>query len=119
MKILELLKKKWKRPWGYYKVLHKGYNTEKEWKVKFLEVDPYKYLSYQNHGLREEFWVCVQGHGKVKLENRLIDITQGSMIHIPLRAKHQLINTSDTALIIVETQYGDMCDESDITRYSD
>lgn len=119
MKILELLRKKWKRQWGHYEILHEGYNREKDWKVKILKVEPYRYLSYQNHNLREEFWVCVQGHGKVKLENRLIDITQGSMIHIPLRAKHQLINTADTALIVIETQYGDMCVEDDITRYSD
>ncbi len=119
MKILELFKKKWKRPWGYYKILHKGNDDQKEWKVKILEVDPYRYLSYQNHNLREEFWVCVSGNGRVKLRNRLIDIYPGSMIHIPLTAKHQLINTSNTALIIVETQYGDACEEIDITRYSD
>ena len=119
MRLLELFKKKWKRRWGYYKILHEGNDDQKEWKVKILEVEPYRYLSYQNHNLREEFWVCVQGHGKVKLENRLIDIHPGSMIHIPLMEKHQLINTSNTALIIVETQYGDVCEEDDITRYSD
>ncbi len=117
MKLLEIFRKKWKRPWGHYEVLHEGTNDQKEWKVKYLKVEPVRYLSLQHHQMREEFWVCVKGKGKVILNGMEIEINEGKRIHIPIRQKHQLINTSNSELVIIEVQYGDLCCESDITRW--
>jgi mannose-6-phosphate isomerase-like protein (cupin superfamily) len=41
------------------------------------------------------------------------------MIHIPLMAKHQIINTSKEELVFIEVQMGEYMGEDDIVRLSD
>jgi len=113
----------WKTPktekdWGYYRVLHSdGPST----KVKELVVKPNHSLSLQRHKYRNEYWIVSCGIATIrfgsdvnKLETKTL--TKHQEIRIPETYWHQLINTTENDLRIVEIQYGESCIEEDIER---
>lgn len=110
---------KTERPWGYYRVLHE---PNKNVKLKELTVNPGKTLSMQRHEDRGELWFVSEGEATLYTINRKSDAelhgryTQNQMIVINRREWHQLANESDTPLKVIEIQYGDRCDETDIQR---
>ena len=103
------------RPWGRFKNLFESAET----KVKLIEVDPQKRLSYQSHKNRSEFWVVIRGLAKVVLNDRVFELKVGESIEIPKEAKHRLANETDEILQVIETQTGSYFGEDDITRYQD
>lgn len=104
-----------KRPWGSYTVLNIGNG----FKVKSIQIEPFKKLSLQRHNYRSEHWVVVEGQAKVTngdktyypRENESIYITQG---HI-----HRLENPINKPLRIIEVQCGHYLEEDDIERLDD
>lgn len=127
--ILEEVQREY-RVWGHYKVLG-DFNGVK---VKELVVSPSMCLSFQKHEHREEFWCVNSGvarvilaedypRGSKKVEQDLIEeksttviLHETETLVIPAGTWHQLINPSRKELSIVEVQYGEQCDEEDITR---
>jgi cytidyltransferase-like protein len=109
---------KTERPWGYYRVLHEVDGT----KVKELTINPGKSLSMQRHEQRAEYWHVSEGQCIVEqqLENGymlpMLELSEHKNTHIPTGAWHRLHNPYDQPCRIVEIQYGDACDESDIQR---
>lgn len=116
----------WKSPkterrWGYYRVLHEMVGT----KVKELTIDPGKSLSLQRHNLRTEIWLVAEGECMVEHHGHAIE-TDEYLVQTPLhmhgeyrvpRTKwHRLFNPYDKPCRIIEIQYGELCDESDIER---
>ena len=104
-----------KRPWGEYRNLWE----EDHFKSKVITVNPNQQLSYQSHTKRAETWVIVSGQGEVVLDDKIIPVSQGSVVQIPVGAKHRMRNTSDSILEFVEVQLGEYFGEDDITRYED
>jgi len=104
------------RPWGFYKsTIYTDYAQ-----AKIITVFPEGELSFQEHKKREEHWVIVKGHGKVRLDDSILDVYPGKYIFIPKGCKHQIINTSEKDnLIFTEVQLGEYFGEDDIIRYSD
>lgn len=104
---------KTERTWGYYRVLHEVPGT----KVKELTVNPGQKLSMQRHRKRAEFWFVSEGtatvmwdeHGHTTIKKHGTDV-------IYKEEWHQLINNTTEPLKIIEIQYGEACDESDIER---
>lgn len=116
----------WKSPktervWGYYRVLHQHGNKVK---VKELTIDPGQGISMQYHNHRNEFWFVAQGQGRVYTlqmgpDPVLIDVVnEQEHIWIDQGRWHQVKNETDQPLKIIEIQYGDFCEESDIERKS-
>lgn len=111
---------KTERPWGYYRVLHEVLGT----KVKELTVNPGQSLSLQRHKFRHEFWHVTSG--KCQVEQRMpggytlptVELSTYSQIVIPVNDWHRIYNPFDVPCKIVEIQYGEQCDESDIERLS-
>ncbi len=104
------------RPWGRFLNL---LDTEFT-KVKLIEVDPEKRLSYQSHQKRKEVWTVVAGEATVTLDDKEHRLNAGENIVIPLGAKHRLANPSSSQkLSIIEVQTGSYFGEDDITRYQD
>lgn len=109
---------KTQRPWGYYRVLHAAPGV----KVKELTVEPGAALSMQRHQGRAEFWLVSSGEATVYTLNAATDAElqgryqQHQYLHIATHEWHQLVNEGSSALTIVEIQYGDRCEESDIER---
>lgn len=110
-------KKRTDRAWGNWSVLENYSNV----KVKELSVNPGQFLSMQRHQHRQEFWFVAEGTATV---NRLtpssdiesITIEQYGNTWIGPKEWHQLGNSSDKLLKIVEIQWGDKCEEEDIER---
>jgi cytidyltransferase-like protein len=109
---------KTERPWGYYRVLHEVPGT----KVKELTIMPGQSLSLQRHKLRQEFWHVTSG--KCCVEQRMpggyglptLELSKHSEVSIPKNDWHRIYNPFGEPCQIVEIQYGDACDESDIER---
>ncbi len=108
----------WKAPrvertWGYYRVLHDVPGT----KVKELTVNPGQKLSMQRHQQRAEFWFVSEGVATVKWDDHgHTTIKKHGTDVIYKEEWHQLINNTEQPLKIIEIQYGEACDESDIER---
>jgi len=113
----------WKSPktvrqWGYYRVLHEVEGC----KVKELTVDPGKSLSMQKHAQRNEYWLVSEG--KCIVNSRLESgytippkqLEKHDEFTIICGEWHQLTNPFDKPCRVVEIQYGNRCDEDDITR---
>ena len=109
---------KTKRPWGYYRVLHEVSGT----KVKELTVEPGQKLSMQRHDYRAEYWLVAEGQCIVysMMPNGYnlppAELSTHQSYKIPKGDWHQLSNPYDIPCRIVEIQYGEACDESDIER---
>lgn len=110
---------KTKRPWGYYRVLHEVAGT----KVKELTIEPGQALSLQRHQGRAEYWHVTSG--EVVVESRMPNgynlpprvLRMHENHHVPRNEWHRLVNLSSDPCKIVEIQYGDLCEESDIQRW--
>jgi mannose-6-phosphate isomerase-like protein (cupin superfamily) len=109
---------KTERPWGYYRVLHEVPGM----KVKELTVNPGQSLSMQRHNLREEYWIVSEGEAFV---NRAmssgyampsVHLRKHTEYRVPAKEWHQLTNSFDVPVKIVEIQYGEQCVEEDIER---
>ncbi|HWD54883.1 MAG TPA: phosphomannose isomerase type II C-terminal cupin domain [Acidimicrobiales bacterium] len=104
------------RPWGNYTVLD---DDAPDHKVKRLVVHPGKRLSYQRHSKRAEHWFIVAGTALVTLDGRVIELTAGQAIDIPLEAAHRVANVGDTDVVLIEVQHGTYFGEDDIVRLED
>ena len=103
------------RPWGRFKNLLDTDFT----KVKIIEVDAGKRLSYQSHAKRRESWTVVKGEAVVILNDKEVMLKVGEHIDIPLGAKHRLENRGSQKLSVIEVQTGTYFGEDDIKRYQD
>ena len=107
---------KFKRPWGWYRVLE----DKPGYKIKELVIEPGKKLSMQRHNERSEHWYILKGKCDIatdykgstirvtKYENETYIIGEGVW--------HQGQNNSDEYCHILEVQYGVRCVEEDIER---
>ena len=100
------------RPWGRYDVLKNYANV----KVKDILVNPNHCLSYQRHNHRSELWFVASGAGRAIVGDRVVDLEPQTFTVVPQGDWHQLINGSNEPLHIIEIQFGDKCEESDIER---
>jgi cytidyltransferase-like protein len=103
---------KTERTWGYYRVLHEAPGM----KVKELTVEPGQSLSMQRHAKRREYWVVEEGECKVEREFAALFLHTHETIDIPVGSWHQLSNPFEKPCRIVEIQYGEACEETDIER---
>lgn len=103
------------RPWGSYRVIEDAPTH----KVKHIQVNPNQRLSYQSHKFRAEQWTIVKGEAIVIIDDIEKRLTYGESIHIPLGAKHRILNPSNDQLIFIEVQTGSYFGEDDIIRYQD
>ena len=104
-----------KRPWGTFFVIQE--NTS--YKIKRIEVDPGKRLSYQYHNKRSEVWVIIQGNGVITLNDEPRNYSVGDTILIPQGMKHRIENRGTETTIFIEVQTGSYFGEDDIVRLDD
>lgn len=107
-----------KRSWGSYTVLNEIPGA----KVKTLTVLPGQTLSMQRHQYRSEFWMVTEGACMINMAlpgdmtNPPKILSQYDEWRVPKNAWHQLTNPFTRPCTIVEIQYGEQCEESDIER---
>ncbi len=103
------------RPWGSWEVLAVGQGHV----VKRIFVNAGQRLSLQYHEFRTEHWVVVSGAGEVEIDGKIFAAKPYQYFHIEQKQVHRIANIGDETLVIVETQCGDNCLESDIVRLQD
>ena len=107
-----------KRIWGKFHTLLK----DEVIKVKELIITAGKGMSYQRHFKRNEFWFVSKGKCKLRYsedDHENFDenvLYSNDIFHVPLKSWHQLYNPYDEDCHIIEIQYGETTDESDIER---
>lgn len=106
------LDKNYSRDWGTWTVFR---NYDKV-RLKELVVQPGMYLSNQRHFMRSELWFIAEGKGQVFINGTLRELNQFDIITIDKGNWHQLRNNSDKVLKVIEVQFGEKCDETDIER---
>jgi len=103
------------RPWGKYYVIHE----DKNYKIKRIEVETGKRLSYQYHNKRSEMWTIIEGNAKITLDDKTHILKSGESIKIPRKSKHRVENVGQSSLVFIEIQTGDYFGEDDIVRIED
>jgi mannose-1-phosphate guanylyltransferase / mannose-6-phosphate isomerase len=103
------------RPWGYFECLDMTETAQ----VKRLVVNPGAKLSLQRHQFREENWVVVKGVAKVTNGSKTFELGPSESTFIPIMTMHQLENSTDRPLEIIEVQTGTYFGEDDIERFED
>ena len=103
------------RPWGSFATVHKG----EGFLVKQITVNPGGRLSLQRHKHRSENWIVVAGTAMVTIDDTRKTVAVGEHARIPLGAVHRLENETDTPVVLVEVQHGDILSEDDIERLED
>lgn len=103
------------RPWGRYTVLA----DDSDHKVKTIEVEPGRRLSYQRHQRRSEHWFVVRGTATVTLDGEQSVLAAGAAVDIPAGTAHRVANEGDELLVFVEVQTGTYFGEDDIVRLED
>ena len=104
-----------KAPWGGHDTIVEG----EGYKLKQLFVTPGSKLSLQYHHYRSEHWVVAKGTASVQLGEKHLELNSGEYIYDPTGEKHRISNNTNSELIIIEVQNGNILDESDIVRLED
>ena len=103
------------RPWGRFFVIH----DESNYKLKRIEIEPGRRLSYQYHNKRSEAWTIVDGNGLITLNGEDNEYSKGETVLIPQGVKHRIENKGQEKLILIEVQTGSYFGEDDIVRIED
>lgn len=103
------------RPWGSYEVIQ----TQPNFQIKKISVNPGNRLSLQSHKYRSEHWFILSGSGQVQIDEQIIVIGAQESVFIPVGAKHRVKALGENKLEFIEIQTGSTFDEDDIVRYED
>lgn len=103
------------RRWGWYKVLdYSKLPQGGEVLTKRIHIDAGKNVSYQLHFKRSEVWTIISGVGEFLLNDKMIPVKTGDVLHIPVGAKHSIRALED--LEFIEVQQGTELVEEDNVR---
>lgn len=100
------------RSWGKWEVLDRG----PMFKLKRLTIESGQSISLQYHNYRTEIWTIVQGQGMVTLGDDIQSVQAGDSFVVHVGMKHRVSCVSEVALVAIEVQVGEICEESDIVR---
>jgi mannose-1-phosphate guanylyltransferase/mannose-6-phosphate isomerase len=103
------------RPWGSYDSI----DSDVDFQVKRLIVDPGAVLSLQSHKRRAEHWVVVRGTATITLDEDEFELGVNESTYVPIGAVHRIANRGEEPVHIIEVQCGDYFGEDDIVRYED
>jgi mannose-6-phosphate isomerase-like protein (cupin superfamily) len=107
-------------PWGEFRtLLHYGALEGKSVKVKELVLKPGEKTSYQFHNNRQEMLIPLNDGLEIQFAEYFEARPAFSCCYVEPKEEHQLINTSESNLVILEIQFGSETEESDITRIFD
>lgn len=103
------------RPWGRFENKIK----EENYAIKKIIVNPGQKLSLQYHNHRSEHWVIIHGKAEVEVDGVIRILEENEHIFIPKLSQHRLTNIGNIDLELIELQFGDILEESDIVRLED
>jgi mannose-1-phosphate guanylyltransferase len=103
------------RPWGFYHSI----DSNEEFQVKRILVNPEAKLSLQKHQFRAEHWVIISGKAIITCGKKVFELTKNQSTYIPQGQVHRLENPNNYPLEIIEIQTGSYLGEDDIIRIKD
>ena len=103
------------RPWGKYDSIDSNNNYQ----VKRLTVNPGAKLSVQMHYHRSEHWVVVAGKARVHYGDKSHDLSVNQSTYHGKEVVHALENPGKVPLELIEIQVGHYLGEDDIVRFED
>ncbi len=103
------------RPWGWFETIEEGAT----FKVKCIQINPGQSISLQRHQQRSEHWVVVKGDASITKGYEKFNLRENQSTYIEKNEIHQIKNTTDQILQIIEIQTGEYLGEDDIQRFSD
>ena len=103
------------RPWGSWHVIGEGDG----YKIKRIEVEPHRRLSYQFHEHRAEHWVVVSGKATCTIDGETTVAGPGDALDVAIGQAHRIANDEDELLVVIEVQLGHYTGEDDIVRLED
>ena len=100
-----------RRKWGWYFVLL----NFQQFKVKLLRFYQGKRLSLQYHNLRNELWLWLSGVGFFNRNGDVQVMGSGKYALVESGVEHTYMCSLPSW--IIEVQFGEKCDETDIVRF--
>jgi cytidyltransferase-like protein len=98
------------RQWGYYEKITSTVNFQ----VGKLTIFLGKSTSIQKNENRAESWTVVKGEGTSLVDGVFSYLYTGGVVHVPTKSIHQIINTGEEELVIIEVQTGAYFGEDDL-----
>ncbi len=102
-----------KRPWGSFDLLA----LNQKCSVKIISMKPRQALSLQSHRKRDEFWVILEGSGRMEVGKRKFRVSKGKRVFIPRGRRHRLW-AGGQPVRFLEVAFGAF-DEHDEKRFAD
>ena len=98
------------RPWGYYETIIE----EKSYRVRKVTILPGKTIYEHLHEERAENWTVIQGAGLITVNGNSATYRSGANINIIAGVRHQISNTGERVLVLIETATGEVLHGGDI-----
>lgn len=84
------------------------------YQVNRIELLPWERLSYHRHTRRSEYWIVIEGGGKVTLNLKNFVVLTGDTVKIPPGTAHRIENLGHENLVLIEVQRGSYLGDDDI-----
>lgn len=89
--------------WGDYQVIdYVQYQDGNSSLTKSLSVKAGECLKYQEHAIRDEVWVIVDGLGDIVIDGHVRNVRRGDVVSISKGQRHSVMAVTDLRLIEVE-----------------
>jgi len=79
--------------------------TARHSQLVLMNLKPREEIGMEVHADNDQFFRCEQGEGKCVIDDSIYELRNGSAFIIPAGARHNVINTSDTADLKLYTIY--------------
>jgi mannose-1-phosphate guanylyltransferase/mannose-6-phosphate isomerase len=103
------------RPWGYFTLL----KEEKDYQIRNIVMKAGCQSSLHMHRTIDKHWTVIKGKAKVILDKKEFTLKAGESLDIKSNIKHQLVNSGDDDLNLIEIYTGDNIQEDDIIRFEE
>lgn len=96
----------------FRKVLYTGKHSQ----LVLMNLKPGEEIGLETHNENDQFFRFEQGEGKCIVDDTEYTVTDGSALVVPLGARHNIINTSDTLDLKLYTIYSPAHHKDGIVR---
>lgn len=86
----------------FREVLH----TSKSFQLVAMSLKPNEEIGFEVHNTNDQFFRFESGNGKVIIDETEYFVSAGDAVIVPMGAKHNVINTSDSEFLKFYTIYG-------------
>ncbi|WKZ25946.1 MAG: cupin domain-containing protein [bacterium] len=80
--------------------------TSKNFQLVLMALKPKEEIGLETHPDNDQFFRFEQGHGKVFIDQRTTEVSDGDAVIVPAGAKHNIVNISETEYLKFYTIYG-------------